>query len=77
MTVIIEPYVLLESSKSKLAMCHECTFIPVWRMWRQLDTKPLYGYACSTHVDTVVYLTLKGKLKVPQKPKPVVKDEES
>lgn len=62
MTVLVSPYHLLESQKGKLKMCHdpECMFVPVWEVRQQIAEKPDIGYACSQHIDTVLYLVLHG-----------------
>ena len=61
MSLLVDRYILSEHNRGKLPMCNECTFIPAWEVRTQVAENPTTGYACTEHVDTVLYKTMAGK----------------
>lgn len=66
MTVLVESYELRESNRSKIPQCNECEYPPTWEIRQQIDRGSV-GFACSQHVDTVLFLVDRGR--IPVKPK--------
>lgn len=61
MTVLVEPYRLRESQRSTTAQCTECEYPPAWEI-RQQTERGSVGFACSQHVDTVLFLVETGRV---------------
>lgn len=59
MTVLVESFELRESERTTPKMCNECMFVPAWVIRAQLERGSV-GYACSEHVDTVLYKVDRG-----------------
>lgn len=56
MSLIVTKYDLKESNKNKLPDCAECDYPVVWVVTPHMADKAKVAYACSQHVDTVLYL---------------------
>ena len=59
MTVLVESYPLVESERLYTKQCNECTYVPAWVIRAQLERGSV-GYACSQHVDTVLFKVDRG-----------------
>lgn len=57
MGMLVTLYDIQESNKSKLAQCNNCNFIAVWEIhrWPSQAKKRVATYACSEHVDSVMF----------------------
>jgi hypothetical protein len=55
--MLVELYEVQESNKSRIAQCEHCEFIAVWTIhrWPSSAKKRKAAYACSQHVDTVLF----------------------
>lgn len=65
MTLIVDPYRIMENQRLKMKQCTECTYIPVWVIEKKQETTTptsKIGYACSEHVDTVLFLVNNDQL---------------
>lgn len=66
-TILVEMYVLRESNKSSgIRPCNECNYPAVWELKEQLAATPKLAWACSEHIDTLLFDMHYGRIGLPK-----------
>lgn len=65
--MLVELFEVDESKRSSLPMCEHCSFVPVWKVtrWPSHTKKNQAAYACSEHIDSVLFDVQYGRAGEP------------
>lgn len=63
MSLLVDPYIISEHNRGNIKYCHECHFVAAWTV--RLSSLPegqkaFVAFACTEHVDTILYLVSTG-----------------
>jgi hypothetical protein len=77
MAMLVELFEVDESKRENLPLCEHCNFIPAWKVsrWPSHAKRSKAAYACSEHVDSVLFDVQYGRAGEPLSTKEVENQE--